>query len=63
MSWFTLLVIIVAVISGQTIFAQSIQRRADMREALDRGYAERCVGISAIHWKGECPETPAEVGK
>lgn len=26
-----------------------------MQRGLDRGYTERCLGTSVLHWKGECP--------
>lgn len=26
-----------------------------MTQALERNFAEHCVGTTEIHWKGECP--------
>ena len=54
----------IALVIGSIVFATGIgamvgadiRSYALMRGALKRDFAEQCIGTSAIHWKGECPE-------
>lgn len=51
---------IVASASVSSLISAQYQRQYDLRQALGRGFAERCVGTSTIYWKGECPPVPSD---
>ena len=54
--WMVVSITTLALVLFAHVGASAVTRQSVMRGALDRGYAEHCVGTKAVHWKGECPE-------